>query len=578
MTYMKNKLLKNLIILLITISMLANIDIVTFAEANVIYAPTSAPKDTDINDIGNDGIVNEETYEGAYEHSDSIDYDNVYLMVELDDNYYCCENDNTIAKKAWRKINKSSFHYYGIPTDGFDNDYIWMYFQASGRAIKSNGDKFKKVKIDGYYFAFNEYGQMLEGFFNDDGEMWNGNKDSSLIDLITSSDNFYYADPKDGVMYSGWLALSNDTDEYDKKDKLYFYFSPSSYKAVRSTGNTYKTETINGKKYAFDDKGVLLVGFEAYEYNVENGVTGSPIKYFGDDGALSEGFIKAVPSENLDSDRYEDDEELTYYLNSSGNLYKNMTKKIGSYYYGFDDTGAMITNLSVWQGGSFVATIDPEETDGKDLIIYNKYITKDGETKTLNPATQTIHYFNKTGKRVVSDITIDFSDDPYTYNASNSGGYNGYKDKKFYQNGLLLKPTEEKYGICIENRAKTNYNMMEICGANNVYVVNKNGTKVTSKTGQKDDDDNYWLVNNSGNFLNIYSLNVKYSSGKYFFKSEASSSSDTEKWIEFGKPDARGLTCVLECVPNGTRLANGAVTSYQVRPSEASCLNFILNR
>ncbi|MCQ2609870.1 MAG: hypothetical protein MJ151_03680, partial [Lachnospiraceae bacterium] len=301
--------------------------------------------------------------------------------------------------------------------------------------------------------------------------------------------------------------------------------------------------------------GVLLTGFEAYEYNVENGVHDTSIKYFGDNGALSEGFVKAVPSKELDSEKYEDDEEITYYLNSSGNIYKNMIKKIGSYYYGFDNTGAMITNLSVWNNNGYVATIDPEETSGKELIIYGKYTTKDGTVKTLNPSTETIHYFNKYGKRVVSDITIDFEDDPYTYNASNNGAYNGFKDKKFYQ-----------------NEVKPNYSMNELCGASNVYVVNKNGTKVTSKTGQKDDDDNYWLVSSSGNFLNIYNVNVKYSSGKYYFKSETSTN-DNEKWIEFGMPDRFGKTCVLACVANGTHLANGATTAYQVRHNVASCLN-----
>lgn len=570
-----------------------------FADAGVIYMPTSAPQ-VNTDTYNTESEYYDEEYDGPSESysvgeiSINNNYDAVFYGVQLEDDFYCSDN-NQLVYNGWRKISIYSFVYYGMPIDGYTRDYIWCYFNNRGKAVKAQSGKFKKMKIDGNYYAFNEYGQMLEGFFNDEGEMYVDEGDNEPYDMLDSG-NLYYADKTTGVLHTGWLEIPNNNSEnYENHNTLWMYFSPSSFKAVHATGSGYKTETIDRKKYAFDDKGIMLRGFEAYDYDIEQGKSSGKIKYFGDDGALTSGFVKAVPSENMNEDDYEDEEEKTYYVNTSGQVYKNIIKKIGSSYYGFDKDGAMITGLSIWKGNDYVATIDSNETDGRDFILYGKYTAKDGSTRTYNKTNEVIHYFNENGKRTTSNAKIEFGDETYAYAGANSGAYNGFKDKKFYQNGLQMKPTEDKFGIFVMNAGtggsggtsgpgssgtatlgNIKYNMSELAGNANVYVVNKSGAKVTSTSSQEDEDEKYWLVSSSGNLLNIYSIPVRKSGSNYQFKSEPEGGGN-EKWINFGEKDRYGRTCVLAYTANGTSLANGAKAYYQTKPSSSTALNFILN-
>lgn len=115
--------------------------------------------------------------------------------------------------------------------------------------------------------------------------------------------------------------------------------------------------------------------------------------------------------------------------------------------------------------------------------------------------------------------------------------------------------------------------MQEICGGTAV-VVTSTGQTISGTTAHKDDNDYYWLTQN-GALLNVYNVNVRHRNGKYEFKSQ--SKNGKEEWIAFGEKDYYGRTCVTASTPNGTRLSDGAISSYQVKIERASALNFYLN-
>lgn len=542
-----------------------------YAEASVIYAPTKGVVEESV--VEDDKTITPESEVVSYlvEDTTNADYVRIYNVYQDENgNIYCYDHGNP-ARNVWRKISLHSFSEFA-PVENFTHDYIWAYFGSNGKAIKANSGKIRKTKIGNNTYAFNEYGQMIEGYFNDDAECWNGG-DGDPFDLLNGNNYLYYADVNNGVLASGWHKYIYGTEKYENKDNIWLYFSPSNFRGVRATGTSYKSTNIDGKTYAFDNNGVMLTGFEAMQYNYDNGGSMSKITYFSKDGeGIKSGFAKVDLSDDLNNQIYEDsDEDIMIYLSKSGMMYKNTIKKIGSYYYGFDERGAAIRGLSVWNGTNFVSTIQPEDTDGKAFIIYGQYKDKNGNSHVLANG-EKVHFFDNMGRRLLS-TNIEFSNERYTYKANNSGGFNGLSDKKFYVNGLLMKPTSDtKYGIYIMGANTDTYSFNQVAGNQNAYVVNSSGTRQTSATGVKDGNDDYWLLSGSGHLVNIYNVPVKYSGGSYYFKSENSNGSDT--WILFGNKDASGRTCVADVVANGTRLANGAIASFQVRPTDEVALNF----
>ncbi len=554
-----------------------------YADANIIYAPTKAPT-LPQNEVANSlpqnttsRITPEAEVASTYEFTaNSIDFNNVYNIVEDNNNFYCYENGN-LVKSGWRMISKASFSHFA-PVDSFSADYIWAFFTNTGKALKASSGKIRKAKFGKYNYAFNEYGQLLTGFFNDNGEMWTESDDDDPFDLLSDGNNLYHANELNGALTEGWYKLANASSRYPYKDTIWLYFTPSSCKLARSTGSNYKSVNIGGKTYAFDDNGVMLTGFEATQYNIDHG--GNPKNvYFGPDGAeVRSGFFTVDMSDESNFERFEEydnyDDDIKIYLNKGGKVYSNTITKIGAHYYGFDQNGVMLTGLTVWNNGNYITTIDVESTNGKTFINDGRYATKNGGSGTLS-STDTLHYFDKTGKRSIG-ARLDFSDTEYTYGASNYGAYNGRQNSSFYIHGLLLKPLEgAKYGVYIVNPTKQRYSMAELCKTENV-VVNRNGKTEIGHNTIKDEDDNYWLVSNSS-LLNVYTVPIRYSGNENTYYFESTNSSGYKTWIKFGDKDSQGRTCVLDVTPNGTRLAGGAVSMYQNKIYQDNAINFYIN-
>lgn len=575
---MRNKFFIKLHIVLL-IFVIAFSNVTAFAEANIIYAPTTMPtinnveqSQEEVSPASTKIVASEAISVSSSYTQESIDYINVYDIVEKNNNYYCYENGD-IVKNGWRKISRRSFAHIS-PVDDFNYEYIWAFFGSNGAAVRASNGSIRRVRIGNYTYSFNEFGQLLTGFFNESGEMWNPSHSEDPFDLLNDQGTLYHSSESNGAMTAGWYKLNFATSRYPDKDVIWLYFNPSSFKITRTTGNNYKSANIDGKTYAFDDNGVMLTGFEASKFNEEHGGS-TKMVYFGEDGAeIKNGFYNLDMDNDINNEIFENfdeyDEDVTIFLTKNGLVYTNAIKKIYGSYYGFDKNGALVKGLSVWHNGEYVTTINTDDTNAKDFIISGSYIAKNGDREVLSDD-YNLHYFDSRGRRVTTSAQIDFSDNTYTFAATNYGAMEGLHYGRYYKHGLLLKPESGiKFGVYIDSPTKDTYTMEELVETTNV-VITSNGSVISSKTAQRDEDDNYWLILNKG-LVNIYTVPIRVSGGTCYFKS--TTSNGNENWIAFGEKDRNGRTCVTEVLPNGTRVEGGAISSFQTRLNSESAMNF----
>ena len=165
---MKNIILKRLFVVIMLFTVTFS-NLITFAEANIIYAPTrqqTIELPAQNQNAPSSKITPDSEVSSIASYAEgSIDYVNVYSIVENNNNYYCYENGD-VVRNGWRKISKYSYSLVA-PVDGFHYTFIWSYFSSNGSAIKASSGSIRKVKIGNYTYTFNEYGQLLTGFFNE---------------------------------------------------------------------------------------------------------------------------------------------------------------------------------------------------------------------------------------------------------------------------------------------------------------------------------------------------------------------------------------------------------------------------
>ena len=174
-------------------------------------------------------------------------------------------------------------------------EYHYYYMQSNGKAYKSsdNNSNTKFRTIDGKKYAFDNEGKMLYGWVKE-SEPEMANNDTDWTDAT------YYLDSwEDGAMKTGWqkITVQDNKDDDEEKD-FWFYFKSNGKKEYNNADNkqTVKEKKINGKKYAFDECGVMT-----YSWTVASKASVSSIsdisssadswKYFNspEDGALKTG-------------------------------------------------------------------------------------------------------------------------------------------------------------------------------------------------------------------------------------------------------------------------------------------------
>ena len=487
-------------------------------------------------------------------------------LIEDDDDIYYVDANGVMVKNTWVKV---------VNEDQDDDEdpaeYNYYYMQSNGKAYKasddSNSTRFRT--IDGKRYAFDDDGKMLYGWVKD-GERVTDEDD--WVDAV-----YYLGSWDDGAMKTGWQKIYvHDALEDDDMDH-WFYFKSNGKK---QTDNLNKK--INGKKYGFDDRGVMT-----YEWTIAtgSGASVSDWKYFNspEDGArATKGWFKVVaPAEDNDnvfSSTYdktfapkdaEDENERWYYAGSQGELAEGEIKKIKGKYYGFrpeddgEDKGAAMLSGLVLMKVQDDQILDVAD-DGIDSDELSDLL--DGDYDDLLNDGYTLFYFgndeDSDGAMKTGSVTISLDGDSYNFQFSKAGGsegkgrgVTGVDDNKYiYKAGCRIKAdSDDKYQVVevtgadgvdvsasgvmvkkiddlrdVSNSDKSFINDDDetvrygVFAGNNYFLVNTAGSVQKNKTAAKDGNDWYFYVKNRD--VKLYSNNKNM---------DDRSTTTSEKWDDY---------------------------------------------
>lgn len=491
-----------------------------------------------------------------------------YFLEDYNENTYYFGSNGAMVTNTWVAIESSRVD----NQDDYVPDNYWYYFQASGKAMKGNSTKCKKTTIDGKKYAFNEFGQMCIGWFGEDGKTVNPDDEQNPFKEAV----YYGGGDNDGVLRTGWITYYDGYDGTDEIETeysvLYFYFNTSNNKKYGCDGAV--TKKINGRTYAFTNEGVMLSGWDPYnetrDHNEFDSLAGKTVYFSGEDDGhqVKKGWVYAVPAESIDKKKYDDDEEVYMYFQSSGDITKNIMKKINGKFYVFNNAGVMKTGVVIWSPGGvvgdanhyhYIDKLDMDYAEGADVakkgILQtdsDKWIkvNKDGRVINMegygntaddagkaggmngqyktNPNFVKLHYFGDDGARRTGTNTIEFSDDNWTFQSNSNGNKDsGAFNKKYYSLGILLKANSDiRYGLFTfgtpssadysgplkaqspDGRDQTYWNANLAQG--HYEVISTSGARVKgNNNAKKDADGNYWLINRNSNRLEgIWTVNV----------------------------------------------------------------------
>ena len=216
---------------------------------------------------------------------------------------------------------------------GFDNDDCstcdeegWYYFGSNGKMYQSA----KKKKVNGKYYFFNDHGQMVYEWINNNKYHVTGATTPSGATLVegTASNaldgnatginkgagqiyNMQYSNVvEDGSRANGWYEIDGSEDTGTDGDTDWYYFDDGEAKRADSAsdlvtkdgdnGAVYRAKIkINGKYFCFNEMGQMQTGLQfiqkdgAFYYFDENGYmqTGKETNVEDDDDAYNFYFI-----------------------------------------------------------------------------------------------------------------------------------------------------------------------------------------------------------------------------------------------------------------------------------------------
>ena len=404
-------------------------------------------------------------------------------LIEYNDDYYYVDINGVMTSNQWVAIDNEDA--------GNDNepDQWWYYFQANGKALKGpDSGKISLKTINGKKYAFNDEGQMLYGWIKvDDQSIYNDDDDA------WQEAEYYFGDQNDGAMTTGWLMVDITDENAESQDWIapvftddedqtrYFYFKSNGKKVKASSSDEIKEQSINGKKYGFDQYGRMVAEWSydqterasgssqtaegslvdtASDNNARVGQTRN-WKYFQsvEDGRkLTKDWFRVVAAENLDGSKYDDDADEWYYVDGSGNLYANQIKTIKGKKYAFGETGICLTGLQFIQtgvAGNIGSTSDFGDIMADDDSNYN-YDDEDSfnaHASQLYAQGYSCYYFGDDGAMRTGKTTVNIDGDNFSFYFGKSGsskgtGKVGEEDKKYYNSGKLMSAGgDEKFQV-----------------------------------------------------------------------------------------------------------------------------------
>lgn len=358
----------------------------------------------------------------------------------------------------------------------------WVQVGSEWKYIENGHYETNKILdlSDGLYYI-NEFGSMATNRwieFSSETKMYAG-RDGKLykggIKLIDN--NPYYFD-ESGILKTGWIEDTYYADEFGVlctgfkeveildywkdsntiSNNAWFYFNPDNYKKVHSTDNDYVTKLINGKRYSFNEYGIMSVGWckvkdtipEIAGYMYFNTVLPSKFE-FGE--AVSNTWYA------VEAPKFSDASGDIVWFYFAANGYPKCGSDSGyaktlvnGKYYLFNKYGNPIYGIREVQGEYYYFGDSFQDCS-----------MKTGEIKRAVDGNETISYYFTTSGQ----------------------GLTGVKDGKLYYKGRLQTADQS---VRIE--------AFHVNG--NDYLVNTSGVILKNKSRMRDTDGNEWTTNSSG--------------------------------------------------------------------------------
>ena len=384
--------------------------------------------------------------------------------------YYCGDENDGAQSLGWKYLDIVDNNYLDDENPGvsssrvFDdeNQTRWFYFNTNGKKFASKDAK----TINGKKYSFDKDGRMNAEWVIYDATPTTATLPTATITATYGSAEYtqnwrYFGSPEDGARVTkGWFKVVPDyylnTGKYND-DEDSWYYSDRNGKLVAG-----KIETINGKKYAFDETGRMKDGLKFIKF---------------------EGTSKTVIAEMLADDN--DD----FPFDTEDNFKKNAPKLDAAgyyaYYFGGGEDGSMKINkqnLSI-DGETFGFLFNKSggyKGAGKTGVDNKKYYQSGMMLAAAKDDKYSVVKEYKEGTKVVYTIltTDDFLDEAKVGNIEvKDETVKGNSDYK----AISYKKSDVKY-----------------------YLVNTSGTLQKSKTKAKDGNDRCYKVDGNGVIQAIY--------------------------------------------------------------------------
>ena len=465
-------------------------------------------------------------------------------LIEDGDNYYYVDINGVMASNQWVAIENED------AGEDDEPEHYWYYFQANGKAL-TNGDNAKVAlkTINGKKYAFDEEGKMLYGWVAEDNAERIDNTDGDAF----KEGDYYFGGEDDGAMTTGWLQMDityeeATTDNFvapvfneDEDQTRWFYFQSNGkkVKADETKNDTQKGKTINGKKYEFDQKGVMTAEWSLDVDKITSSAANDPAtrgnaaenstyakyahqwRYFNsvEDGArVSKGWFKVVPAEYLNEDKYNDDEDFWYYADGSGNLYAGEFKTIKGKKYAFRDDGRMLNGLKFIKEDEANQSLSVYADDHDTYNFDNEDDFLDHAAEFYEPNGYKCFYFGDEddGAMRTNKTNVEIDGENHNFYFEKSGGHKGAgvtgeEDDKLYQSGMLLKADSDDKYVLVHATGNINETGVKVFDYDNADIKNIDGVESFNIKSDKEDEDNlkgyygfgtadegWYLVNTSG--------------------------------------------------------------------------------
>lgn len=335
---------------------------------------------------------------------------NMLTNTFVDEDRYFVDADGILVLNAWKKIDDS-----------------WYYFDEKGKKVTN---KWRKIDNKNYHFDYD--GKMETGWILDD--------------------TYYLGE--DGAMKTGWQYLypssySEDDSSFsfldDEEEKKWYYFGTNGKKYVPNASTPFVEKNIGGKRYAFNERGELVVGWANVSKNLDT-LSIKSYKFYNKDGSVRTGWYSTEAPEELQNSY--NDGVRWYYFDAKGEPKASKTSKyrqsefvrINNKQYLFNEYGNPLSGLQK-------VYFSEDKYD-----IY--YLGRPSES------------FVQKGKRIIED---DDGLSTYYFQETTGRAYTGIKNSNIYYKGKLQRAEDDTYIILslpTGNNTHTN------------YVVNKSGRVV----------------------------------------------------------------------------------------------------